>query len=119
VAKSWKQLLEEERRKPNDTWREMMRRKFEKVARDWVEINEQLLQTEAEYRAKISERTKKGLQKARKKGKRLGRPRGTKVDVKKVRKLAKDGFTQLEIARALNISQTTVSTTLRKKRRAA
>ena len=63
----------------------------------------QIVGAMAEFeRALIQERVKSGLQNARKKGKRLGRPR-TRVDAAKVAELRKAGASWREISRELRV----------------
>ncbi len=61
----------------------------------------------------IAERVKAGLRRARENGKKLGRPKGTALDVEKIRGLRSDGLSLKQIATALNTSKTTVSRLLR------
>jgi DNA invertase Pin-like site-specific DNA recombinase len=63
-------------------------------------------------RITLSERTKAGLQRARRAGKRLGR-RAVQVDVKTARKLQADGLGLRGIAKKLGISVNTVQRALR------
>jgi DNA invertase Pin-like site-specific DNA recombinase len=63
-------------------------------------------------RISISERTKAGLQRARRAGKRLGR-RAVQVDVNAARKLQADGLGLRGIAKKLGISVNTVQRALR------
>jgi len=57
----------------------------------------------------IAERVKAGLRRAKENGKKLGRPKGTALDVEKVRGLRSDGLSLQQIATELNTSKTTVS----------
>ena len=63
-------------------------------------------------RITLSERTKAGLQRARRAGKRLGR-RAVQVDVKAARKLQADGLGLRCVARELGISVNTLQRSLR------
>ena len=63
-------------------------------------------------RITLSERTKAGLQRARRAGKRLGR-RAVQVDVKAARKLQADGLGLRGIAKKLDISVNTLQRALR------
>ncbi|MBC7107877.1 MAG: recombinase family protein [Methanomassiliicoccales archaeon] len=56
----------------------------------------------------IRERVMDGLKKAKKEGKRLGRPK-TSVDVKKILELRLKGLSYRQIAKELKVSHTTVS----------
>ena len=60
-------------------------------------------------RALIRERVVMGLNRARKQGKRLGRPRGSKVNIKRVHTLKSRGLSLREIATELNTSKSTVA----------
>jgi DNA invertase Pin-like site-specific DNA recombinase len=60
-------------------------------------------------RSMISARVKNGLEQARKRGSRLGRPGVAKIDAKKVVELRKQGLTQQKIAARVGISQAKVS----------
>ncbi len=57
----------------------------------------------------IAERVKAGLRKAVENGKKLGRPKGTALDVEKIRRLRSEGLSLQQIATELNTSKTTVS----------
>ncbi len=57
----------------------------------------------------IAERVKAGLRRAKENGKKLGRPKGTALDVEKIRGLRSDGLSLQQIATELNTSKTTVS----------
>ncbi len=57
----------------------------------------------------IAERVKAGLRRARENGKKLGRPRGTALDVEMIHGLRKKGLSLKQIATQLNTSKTTVS----------
>ncbi len=57
----------------------------------------------------IAERVKAGLRRAVENGKRLGRPRGTALDVEAIRGLRRQGLSLHQIATELNTSKTTVS----------
>jgi DNA invertase Pin-like site-specific DNA recombinase len=63
-------------------------------------------------RITLSERTKAGLQRARRAGKRLGR-RAVQVDVKAARKLQADGLGLRGVAKKLGISTNTLQRALR------
>jgi len=69
---------------------------------------------EAAYKRRISLRTRKALAKARREGKRLGRPPGTKIDLKKLKRLRARGLTQTQIAEKLGATQSLVSRALAK-----
>ncbi len=56
----------------------------------------------------IAERVKAGLRRAKKNGKRLGRPRGTRLDVEAMRGLRSQGMSLQQIAVAQNTSKATV-----------
>ena len=60
-------------------------------------------------RSLIRERVVMGLQRAKARGKRLGRPSGTKANVRKIRKLKGQGFSIRRIASEMNISKSTIS----------
>ncbi len=55
-------------------------------------------------RIRISERVKAGLERARSRGKRLGRPRGSRFDAARITRLRAQGRTIREIARELGCS---------------
>jgi DNA invertase Pin-like site-specific DNA recombinase len=57
----------------------------------------------------IAERVKAGLRRARENGKKLGRPKGTALDIEKIHGLRKKGWSLQQIATELNTSKTTVS----------
>jgi len=57
----------------------------------------------------IAERVKAGLRRAVEAGKRLGRPRGTALDVEALHRLRRKGLSFQQIATELNTSKTTVS----------
>ncbi len=63
-------------------------------------------------RITLSERTKAGLQRARRAGKRLGR-RTVQVDVKVARKLQADGLGLRGVAKTLGVSVNTLRRSLR------
>jgi putative DNA-invertase from lambdoid prophage Rac len=63
-------------------------------------------------RRRISERTKAGLDRARRTGKRLGRPRA-RVSVLEARALLATGLTRAKAAQKLGVSETTLRRTLR------
>lgn len=64
-------------------------------------------------RATIRERVIWGLEKAKKNGKKLGRRSLRPYQIKDILKLREEGLKQTEIAKKLNISQASVSKTLR------
>ena len=57
----------------------------------------------------IAERVKAGLRRARENGKKLGRPKGTALDVEMIHGLRSEGLSLQQIATELNTSKTTVS----------
>ncbi len=57
----------------------------------------------------IAERVKAGLRRAKNRGKRLGRPKGTAQDVKRIIRLKNEGLSLRQIARRLRISKSTVA----------
>ncbi len=57
----------------------------------------------------IADRVKAGLRRAVEAGKRLGRPRGTALDVEALHRLRRKGLSLQQIATELNTSKTTVS----------
>jgi len=57
----------------------------------------------------IAERVKAGLRRARENGKKLGRPKGTSLDLDKVQRLRTQGLSLQQIATELNTSKTTIS----------
>ena len=57
----------------------------------------------------IAERVKAGLRRARENGKKLGRPKGTTQDVAAIHKLRGEGLSHRQIAKALQISKSTVA----------
>ncbi|MDA2923275.1 recombinase family protein [Acidobacteria bacterium AH-259-L09] len=57
----------------------------------------------------IAERVKAGLRRAKENGKKLGRPRGTRLDTEKIHSLRRQGLSLQQIATELNTSKTTVS----------
>jgi len=61
----------------------------------------------------IAERVKSGLRRAKENGKKLGRPRGTALDVEKIRGLRKKGWSLKQIAKALNTSKSSVARLLK------
>jgi DNA invertase Pin-like site-specific DNA recombinase len=63
-------------------------------------------------RSLIRERVLMGLDRARKQGKKLGRPRGTRIDVQLAQQLKAKGLSVREIAKVLNTSKTTISRVL-------
>jgi DNA invertase Pin-like site-specific DNA recombinase len=116
---NWKDILAKER-KPGDTWADAMKKKFEKALYDLEHLNEQILeraqQTEASYRKKIAEGTRLGLQRAKKRGVKLGGHRTSKIDRKRLRGLVRRGFKQMQIAENLGCSQALVSRLLKKEK---
>ena len=64
-------------------------------------------------RATIRERVIWGLEKAKKNGKKLGRRSLRPYQIKDILKLSEEGMKQTEIAKKLNISQASVSKTIR------
>ncbi len=60
----------------------------------------------------IAERVKAGLRRARENGKKLGRPKGTSLDLDKVHRLRRKGLSLQQIATELNTSKTTISRVL-------
>ncbi len=60
-------------------------------------------------RSLIRERVVMGLQRARAQGKRLGRPRGSKANVRTIQKLKGQGLSIRQIASEMNISKSTIS----------
>jgi len=61
----------------------------------------------------IAERVTAGLRRAKENGKKLGRPRGTTLDVEMIHGLRSEGLSLQQIATDLNTSKTTVSRLLR------
>lgn len=114
----WKEILTKERKK-GEKWADVMRRKFEKVLTDLVDVHAEIMrraQSEAEYRAKISAGTRKGLERARRRGVKLGgaRSRKSKIDDKTLKQLRRRGFSQMKIAEWFGCSQALVSRKLKK-----
>ena len=64
-------------------------------------------------RSLIRERVVMGINRAKAKGKRLGRPRGSKASQRKIRKLKGEGLSVRYIAHQLNVSKSTVSRLLK------
>ncbi len=60
----------------------------------------------------IVERVKMGLRRAREKGKRLGRPQGTSLDIEAANRLRREGMGLRQIAEKLGSSKTTVGRVL-------
>ena len=60
----------------------------------------------------IKERVLMGLDRARKQGKKLGRPAGTRADVRNIRKLKAQGASVRSIADQPGISKSTISRAL-------
>ncbi len=63
-------------------------------------------------RSLIRERVVLGLERARKQGKRLGRPTGTKANVRNIQKLKGQGLSTRAIAAQLSVSKSTVGRVL-------
>lgn len=57
----------------------------------------------------IGERVKAGLRRAKENGRKLGRPKGTALDIERVHRLRTEGLSLQQIAKELNTSKTTVS----------
>jgi len=57
----------------------------------------------------IAERVKAGLRRAKENGKRLGRPRGTALNIERIHRLRAEGLSLQQIAKEVNTSKTTVS----------
>ena len=64
-------------------------------------------------RSLIRERVVMGIHRARTKGKRLGRPRGTKASLRKIQRLKSQGLSVRQIAKQMKISKSTVSRLLK------
>jgi DNA invertase Pin-like site-specific DNA recombinase len=64
-------------------------------------------------RVRLAERTRAGLERVRREGKRLGRP-VAKVDVGMIRRMREDGMSWSEIARSTRLSRGTVQRVCRK-----
>jgi len=64
-------------------------------------------------RSLIRERVVMGLQRAKAQGKRLGRPSGTKANVRKIQKLKGQGLSIRRIASEMNISKSTIARLLK------
>ncbi len=64
-------------------------------------------------RSLIRERVVMGLQRAKAQGKRLGRPSGTKANVRKIQTLKSQGLSIRRIASEMNISKSTISRLLK------
>lgn len=60
-------------------------------------------------RSLIRERVIMGLQRAKAQGKKLGRPSGTKANVRKIQKLKRQGLSIRQIASEMKVSKSTVS----------
>ena len=60
----------------------------------------------------IRERVAMGLKRAKKQGKRLGRPTGTKANVRQIRRLKGQGLSIRQIAEKVSLSKSTVSRAL-------
>jgi hypothetical protein len=90
--------------------RESMNQQFLRVLHDLTFVLSRLVEQVDERKKKISEATKAGLARAKKRGVKLGGAhRTSNVDTKKVFALRKKGFTQQKIAMRLAISQPLVS----------
>ena len=63
-------------------------------------------------RSLIRERVMMGLERARKQGKRLGRPNGSSLDMARLRELSAQGLSIRAIAQALKASKSAVSRAL-------
>ncbi len=61
----------------------------------------------------IAERVKAGLRRAKENGKKLGRPRGTALDVEMIHGLRSEGLSLMQIAEALNTSKSSVARLLK------
>lgn len=61
----------------------------------------------------IAERVKAGLRRAKENGKKLGRPKGTALDVEMIHRLRSEGLSLLQIAQALNTSKSSVARLLK------
>ena len=61
----------------------------------------------------IAERVKAGLRRAKENGRRLGRPKGTALDIERIHRLRTEGLSLQQIAKKVNTSKTTVSRLLR------
>ena len=60
----------------------------------------------------IRERVAMGLKRAKKQGKRLGRPTGTKANVRQIRRLKGQGLSIRQISEKVSLSKSTVSRAL-------
>ncbi len=112
---SVKAFLEKDRRR-RDRWVTAMRRKFERVAVEFErvtkEIERRAREDEPAWRRKIREGTRRGLERARKRGVKLGGARRagkSKIDLNELRRLRKLGHSQQRIAKRLHCSQALVS----------
>ena len=65
-------------------------------------------------RSLLAERVKNGVARARREGKQLGRPERTDLDLARVRRLMKNGTSQAEIARMLEVPRTTIRSALQR-----
>ncbi len=98
---SWKKILAKERG-PHDSWATAMKRKFERVLRELEDLKQNVVRRAAEnensYRRKISEGTRRGLDRARRRGVKLGgaRPRKSKVSLDELRRLGYSGWVVVE-----------------------
>lgn len=63
-------------------------------------------------RSLIKERVIMGLERAKKDGKRLGRPTGTNANIKRIKRLRGQGMSLRNIASEVNVSKSTVSRAL-------
>ena len=59
------------------------------------------------YRKDISKRTREALERLKRKGKKLGRPMKP-IDLRKLKKMLKEGYTIAEIARYFGVSRSTI-----------
>jgi CRP-like cAMP-binding protein len=116
IAPEANRLYARERREKKKR-HESMDQQFRRVLRDLTFAVSRLVAQVDERKKKISEATKAGLARAKRRGVKLGGARRTSnVDTKRVFTLRKKGFTQQEIAMRLGISQPLVSKILRKRR---
>ena len=63
-------------------------------------------------RSLIKERVIMGLERAKKDGKRLGRPTGTGTNIERIKRLRDQGMSLRNIASEVNVSKSTVSRAL-------
>lgn len=94
-------------------------RELNKMQREYEDLKRELrvfdAADEQAYRKKISEGTRRGLERARRRGVKLGgaRPRKSKVSLGELRRLRKVGLSQQQIADRLGCSQPLVSRRLK------